>query len=178
MRIRFLAGVALWITVFASPAAAQAARDTISDFKALHSVLDLGVKFSEYERPLIEAKIRFDRYAERRPASTNEGRVRDALVSAMGYHRLARTAWSDKIEERNGVRLRLFVTLKDDTCPRIRPLLTDIERNWPEMDPTFWVGPPWSDQLLQTLWPVRPARVELEDGPKGWTFRPGPALVT
>ena len=26
--------------------------------------------------------------------------------------------------------------------------------------------------------PARPARVELEDGPKGWTFRPGPALVS
>ena len=26
--------------------------------------------------------------------------------------------------------------------------------------------------------PARPARVELEDGPKGWMFRPGPALVS
>ncbi len=26
--------------------------------------------------------------------------------------------------------------------------------------------------------PARPARVELEDGPKAWTFRPGPALVS
>ena len=26
--------------------------------------------------------------------------------------------------------------------------------------------------------PARPARVELEDGPKGWTFRPGSSLVS
>jgi hypothetical protein len=155
---RMIFGVALAvalsvITPTLAFAEAPTARDTLTAFKAIHSVLDLGVNFNEYNRRLIDTKIRFDQYAERKPATPADANVRAALTSVMKYHRLALAVWSVKTQLGGDVLLSTFDALKGDPCARLRPLMGDIARNWPNTeDRKIPVGEPWSERILPALW--------------------------
>jgi hypothetical protein len=151
---RRLIAIAL-VTLFTVPVAAQptpSARETLTSFKALHSALGIGLNYDDYNRRLIDTKIKFDQYAERKAATVTDAKVKATISSAMDYHRLAQSAWTTKA--RTGeVRLFNFDAVKNDLCTRLRPLMADIERNWPDTDDrNVMVVEPWGDRLIPALW--------------------------
>jgi len=123
------------------------AADALRSLKALRSVVELGVTYTDYGSRLADTKIKADEYLARAPGNATT----DAIRSALANYEFAYNIWAHIVRTHNDVRFGTIAPLANfPACREMRELVADLKTRQYETD-TF-LSDDIQARLAPTLW--------------------------
>jgi hypothetical protein len=95
-----------------------AAIEAIDAVRALRSVTEAGLNYSQYSKRVLDAKVKVDRFTS--STSQNDAELGAIIQAVMHYYELASRAWAAKIAKNESMQTEVGLSAKADRCPAVR----------------------------------------------------------